>query len=134
MNSYFRLHLYIVYILITSLIFPEFFVSICAKNSFFSSPGPKVQVNYCHHLASVVCCLSSVNFSHFKLLLRNHWADWNQTQKPNCPGMIIGRSSTNFCFLCQSEIQDGRHHRTQINIGPCGKIFKCLLLRNYKYD
>jgi len=21
----------------------------------FSSPGPKVQVNYCHHLASVVC-------------------------------------------------------------------------------
>jgi hypothetical protein len=38
----------------------------------FSSPGPKVQVNYCHHLASVVCCLSSVNFSHFKLLLRNH--------------------------------------------------------------
>ena len=22
---------------------------------------------------------SSVNFSHFKLLLRNHWANWNQT-------------------------------------------------------
>ena len=31
--------------------------------------------------------------------------------KPNCPGMIIGRSSTNFCFLCRSEIQDGRHRR-----------------------
>jgi hypothetical protein len=29
--------------------------------------------------SSVVCRLSSVNFSHFKLLLRNHWADWNQT-------------------------------------------------------
>jgi hypothetical protein len=28
--------------------------------------------------------------------------------KPNCPGMIIGRSSTN--FLCRSEIQDGRHY------------------------
>ena len=40
-----------------------------------SSPGPKVHVNYCHHLASVVCRLSSVNFSHFKLLLRNHLAD-----------------------------------------------------------
>ena len=26
-------------------------------------------------LSSVVCCLSSVNFSHFKLLLRNHRAD-----------------------------------------------------------
>ena len=24
---------------------------------FISSPGPKVQVNYCHHLASVVCRL-----------------------------------------------------------------------------
>jgi hypothetical protein len=23
--------------------------------------------------------LSSVNFSHFKLILRNHWANWNQT-------------------------------------------------------
>ena len=33
--------------------------------------------------------------------------------KPNCPGMIIGRSSTNFCFfLCRSKIQDGRHRRT----------------------
>ena len=35
---------------------------------------------------------------------------------------------------CRSEIQDGRHRRTQINIGPYGKMFKCLLLRNYKYD
>ena len=32
--------------------------------------------------------------------------------KPNCPAMIIGRFSTNFCFLCRSEIQDGRHHNT----------------------
>ena len=32
--------------------------------------------------------------------------------KPNCPGMIIGRSSTNLCFLCRSEIQDGRHRNT----------------------
>jgi hypothetical protein len=29
--------------------------------------------------------------------------------KPNCPGMIIGRSSTKIVFLCRSEIQDGRH-------------------------
>ena len=27
------------------------------QTSFFSSPGPKVHVNYCHHLASVVCRL-----------------------------------------------------------------------------
>ena len=32
--------------------------------------------------------------------------------KPNRPGMIIGRSSTNFCFLCRLEIQDGYHHRS----------------------
>ena len=32
--------------------------------------------------------------------------------KPNCPGMIIGRSSTITCFLCRSEIQDGRHRNT----------------------
>jgi hypothetical protein len=32
--------------------------------------------------------------------------------KPNCPGLIIGRSSTKFMFLCQSEIQDGRHRNT----------------------
>ena len=41
----------------------------CFNPGIISSPGPKVQVNYCHHLASVVCRLSSVNFSHFKLLL-----------------------------------------------------------------
>ena len=29
--------------------------------------------------------------------------------KPNCPGMIIGRSSTNLGFLCRLEIQDGHH-------------------------
>jgi hypothetical protein len=32
--------------------------------------------------------------------------------KPNCPGMIIGRSSTNLMFLCRSEIQDGCHRNT----------------------
>ena len=32
--------------------------------------------------------------------------------KPNCPGMIIGRFSTNLCFLCRSEIQDGCHRNT----------------------
>ena len=55
------------------------FCSVSYYYNLFSSPGPKVQVNYCPHLASVVWRLSYVNFSHFKLLLRNHWADWNQT-------------------------------------------------------
>ena len=38
--------------------------------AFISSPGPLVAITWRP---------SSVNFSHFKLLLRNHWADWNQT-------------------------------------------------------
>jgi hypothetical protein len=42
--------------------------------------------------------------------------------KPNCRGMIIGKSSTNLCFLSRSEIEDGPHCRTYINIGPYGKI------------
>ena len=44
-----------------------------------------IQVN-CHHFSSVVCrrpssvvCRPSVNISHFNLLLRNHWANCNQT-------------------------------------------------------
>ena len=33
--------------------------------------------------------------------------------KPNCPGIVIGRSSTKIMgFLCRSKIQDGRHRRT----------------------
>ena len=42
--------------------------------------------------------------------------------KPNCPGMIIGRSST-----INSKMAATAVHRF------FGKIFKCLLLRNYKY-
>ena len=33
--------------------------------SCFSSPGPKVQVNYCHHLVSVVCRLYTFHISSF---------------------------------------------------------------------
>jgi hypothetical protein len=40
--------------------------------------GPLGHVSYCHHFSSVVCH-PSVNISHFNLLLRNHWANCNQT-------------------------------------------------------
>jgi hypothetical protein len=36
----------------------------------FSSPGPKIQVNYCHHLASVVCKLFTFQASFPKPLGR----------------------------------------------------------------
>ena len=51
----------------------------------FSSPELKAQVSFSDHLSSVVCpsvCLSvrpSVKFSHFHLLLQNHWTNFNQT-------------------------------------------------------
>jgi hypothetical protein len=38
---------------------------------FFLAHLAKGNVGFWHHLASVVCCLSSVNFSHFNLLLWN---------------------------------------------------------------
>jgi hypothetical protein len=50
--------------------------------------------------------------------------------KPNSPGMMIERSSTKILFF----MPIGNHHRTYINIGPFGKMFKCVLLRNNKYD
>ena len=63
---------------------------------FFSSPGPKVQVNYCHHLASVVCRLLSVcklftfQASSPKPLGR---------LEPNLAGMFLGWSFTKLLFF-----------------------------------
>jgi hypothetical protein len=39
----------------------------------------KGNVSFCHHLASVVRHSSSVNFSHFNLLLWNRKANWSET-------------------------------------------------------
>ena len=54
--------------------------------------------------------------------------------KPNCPGRIIGRSSTEFLFYMPIGNPRWPPRNTYINIEPYGKMFKCLLLRNYKYD
>ena len=58
-----------------------------------SSPGPKVQVNYCHHLASVVsvvCKLFTFQASSPKPLCR---------LEPNLAGMFLGWSSTKLLFF-----------------------------------
>ena len=98
-------------------------------NAFFSSPGPKVQVNYCHHLASVVCKLFTFQASSPKPLGRlepnfffvlvgySIWlpgpimcSDWLKFQRssslkltnwlnPNCKWMIIGMSFTKLLFF-----------------------------------
>ena len=55
----------------------------------FSSPGPKVHVNYCHHLASVVCKLFTFQASSPKSLGQ---------LEPNLAGMFLGWSSTKILF------------------------------------
>jgi hypothetical protein len=64
----------------------------CLFNLIISSPGPnlKVHVNYCHHLASVVCKLFTFQASSPTL----------QGQlEPNLAGMFLGWSSTKFLFF-----------------------------------
>jgi hypothetical protein len=58
--------------------------------SFFSSPGPKVHGNYCHHLASVVCKLFIFEASSPKPLGQ---------LEPNLAGMFLGWSSTKYLFF-----------------------------------
>ena len=55
-----------------------------------SSPGPKVQVNYCHQLASVVCKLFTFQASSPKPLGR---------LEPNLAGMFLGWSFTKLLFF-----------------------------------
>jgi hypothetical protein len=55
-----------------------------------SSPGPKSRVNYCHHLASVVCKLFTFQASSPKPLGR---------LVPNLAGMFLGWSSTKLLFF-----------------------------------
>ena len=45
--------------------------------SLYSSPELKAQVSFSDRLSSVICL--SVNFSYFRLLLKNHWANFNKT-------------------------------------------------------
>ena len=47
----------------------------CESNAHFLAHLAKDHVSFCHHLASVV----RRKLSHLNLLLRNHWANCNQT-------------------------------------------------------
>jgi hypothetical protein len=55
--------------------------------------------------------------------------------KQNWPGMIIGRSSTKFLFFyADRKFKMAATAGHRLTLDPNGKMFKCLLLRNYKYD
>ena len=69
----------------------------------FSVPEPKAQVHYCDHALSVVRP-SVVNFSHFRLLLWNHWTEFNETWQE----ARTLHPLPSLCFSGQSEKQDGR--------------------------
>ena len=83
----------------TFLIFGRIFILIkfwqfevflkCCCSIIFSSPGPKVQVNYCHHLASVVCKLFTFQASPRPL----------GRLEPNLAGMFLGWPSTKLLFF-----------------------------------
>ena len=63
----------------------------------FSSPGPKVHVNYCHHLASVVCRLLSVVCKLFTFQASSPKPQGRL--EPNLAGMLLGWSSTKLLFF-----------------------------------
>ena len=63
----------------------------------FSSPGPKVQVNYCHHLASVVRRLSSVVGKLFTFQASSPKPLGRL--EPNLAGMFLGWSCTKLLFF-----------------------------------
>ena len=70
----------------------------------FSAPEPKAQVHYCDHALSVVRPSSVVNFSHFRLLLWNHWTEFNETWQE----ARTQRPLPSLCFSGRLEKQDGR--------------------------
>ena len=93
-----------------------FFKEVMTK--LFSASEPKAQVHYCDHVLSVVCpsvCRPSVRrpsvvrpsvviFSHFRLLLWNHWTEFNETWEE----ARTQHPLPSLCFSGRSEKQDGR--------------------------
>ena len=65
-----------------------------------------VPVGYSIWLPGPIICSDWLKFQRSSSLKLMNWLN------PNCKEMIIGMSFTSYCFLCRSEIQDGRHRRT----------------------
>ena len=72
----------------------------------FSAPEPKAQVHYCvvRRPSSVRRPSVIVNFSHFRLLLWNHWTEFDETLQES----RSQRPLPSLCFSGLSEKQDGR--------------------------
>ena len=77
-----------------------------------------VPVGYSTWLPGPIICSDWLKFQRSSSLKLMNWLN------PNCKGMIIGMSFTKLLFFMP--IGNPRWP-------PYGKMFKCLLLRNYKY-
>ena len=74
----------------------------------FQLTWPLGQVSYCHHFSSVIC-RPSVNISHFNLLLRNHWANCNQTLVE----WSLDGTLPKLCPVIPTSNQDGRQAKNR---------------------
>ena len=68
--------------------------------------------------AELSLTLDPMGNSHKNLLLRNHWANCNQTLLKLSLGGLLPKLYPEF----QTSDQDGCHSRTWLNIGPYGKF------------
>jgi hypothetical protein len=59
----------------------------------------------------------------FNQCSRRFFSETTRTVETKLPRNDHWKVLYKVCFLCRSEIQDGRHRRTYINIGPYGKMF-----------
>ena len=66
--------------------------------------GKPLLVHYCDHALPIVCRPSVVNFSHFRLLLWNHWTEFKKTWQE----ARTQHPLPSLCFPGRSDKQDGR--------------------------
>ena len=71
-------------------------------------PSELLSSLFIRRLSFVVCC-PSVNISHFNLLLRNHWANWNQTLVE----WSLDGSLPKLCPVIPTSNQDGRQAKNR---------------------
>ena len=75
------------------------------KGILFLAHLAKGHVSFCHHFSS----RPSVNISHFNLLLRNHWANCNQTLVE----WYLYGPLPKMCLLIPTSNQDGRQAKNR---------------------
>jgi hypothetical protein len=83
----------------------------------------KCHVSFCHHLASIVARPSVVRrkLSHFNILIRNHWANCNQTLVE----WSLDGPLPKLCPVISTSNQDGRQAKNRKKMGDEILIVHC---------